>query len=60
MIKAKFGDSVRSKTDVAMKNEVIAKMVCHDIVCVIHELYEAGLEPQFWGQAVPTPGTLVG
>jgi Transposase DDE domain/SWIM zinc finger len=53
MIKAKFGDSVRSKTDTAMKNEVLAKMVCHNIVCVIHELYEAGLEPTFWGQAVP-------
>ena len=53
MIKAKFGDSVRSKTDVAMKNEVLAKMVCHNIVCVIHELYEAGLEPTFWGQTVP-------
>jgi hypothetical protein len=53
MIKAKFGDSVRSKTDTAMKNEVLAKMVCHNIVCVIHELYEAGLEPTFWGQTVP-------
>jgi transposase len=53
MIKAKFGDSVRSKTDVAMKNEVLAKIVCHNIVCVIHELYEAGLEPVFWGQTVP-------
>ena len=53
MMKAKFGDAIRSKTDVAMKNEVLAKMVCHNIVCVIHELYEAGLEPQVWGQAVP-------
>ena len=53
MIKAKFGDAVRSKTDTAMKNEVLAKIVCHNIVCVIHELYEAGLEPQFWGQTVP-------
>ena len=53
MIKAKFEDSVRSKTDTAMKNEVLAKMVCHNIVCVIHELYELGIEPQFWGQTVP-------
>jgi transposase len=52
MIKAKFGDAVRSKTDVAMKNEVLAKMVCHNIVCVIHELYELGIEPMFWGQTV--------
>lgn len=48
MIKAKFGDSVRSKTDVAMKNEVLAKIVCHNIVCVIHETYELGIRPAFW------------
>ncbi len=53
MVKAKFGDAVRSKTDTAMKNEVLAKFLCHNIVCVIHELYEAGLEPQFWGQVAP-------
>ena len=49
MIKAKFGDSVRSKTDVAMKNEVLAKLVCHNIVCVIHEMYELGIEPGVLG-----------
>lgn len=47
MIKAKFGDSVRSKTDTAMKNEVLAKIVCHNIVCVIHEMYELGIKPEF-------------
>ena len=35
------------------KNEVLAKIVCHNIVCVIHEMYEVGLEPTFWGQTVP-------
>jgi hypothetical protein len=50
MIKAKFGDSVRSKTDVAMKNESRTKMVCHNIVWVTHELYEAGLELLFRGR----------
>ncbi len=56
MIKAKFGDAVRSKTDVAMKNEVLAKIVCHNIVCVIHEMYELGVEPKFWGQTVSFAG----
>ena len=32
MVKAKFRDSVRSTTDVAMKNEVLCKMVCHNLV----------------------------
>jgi transposase len=51
MIKRKFGDSVRSKTDVAMRNEVLAKLVCHNIVCVIHEMHEQGIEPAFWNAA---------
>ena len=52
MLKAKFGDAVRSKTDVAMKNEVLAKMVCHNIVCVVHEMYELNIEPTFWPNLV--------
>lgn len=47
-IKAKFGDAVRSKTDTAMRNEVLAKIVCHNIVVLIHEMYELGIEPSFW------------
>jgi transposase len=47
MVKRKFGDSVRSKTDVAMKNEVLAKFVCHNIVCCIQSAYEFGVEVIF-------------
>ena len=47
MIKAKFGDSVRSKTDVAMGNEVLAKIVAHNICCLISAMYELGLCPAF-------------
>jgi transposase len=50
MIKAKFRDHVRSKTDVAMKNEVLCKILCHNICCVIQSMYELGIEPTFWGQ----------
>jgi transposase len=48
MMKAKFGDSIRSKTDVAMRNESLAKILCHNVVCLIHEMYELGIEPTFW------------
>lgn len=48
MIKAKFRDSLRSKSDAAMVNEVYCKIVCHNIVCLIHEMYELGIEPVFW------------
>jgi transposase len=49
MIKRKFGDSVRAKTELAMKNEVLAKFVCHNICCVISAIYERGIDPKFLG-----------
>jgi len=51
MVKSKFGDAVRSKTDVAMKNEVLAKILCHNICCLIQAMYELGIEPEFIGSA---------
>jgi hypothetical protein len=48
MIKAKFGDSCRSKTDTAMKNEVLAKFVCHNICVLIATAYELGVDPTLW------------
>jgi hypothetical protein len=48
MIKAKFRDSVRSKTDTAMTNEVLCKFLCHHICVVIQSQCELGIEPVFW------------
>ena len=48
MVKAKFRDHVRSKTDVAMKNEVLCKFLCHNICCVIQSQCELGIEAIFW------------
>ncbi len=39
MMKRKFGDSLRSKTDVAMVNETLCKVLCHNLVVLIHEMY---------------------
>jgi transposase len=47
-VKAKFRDSVRAKSDVAMKNEVYCKLLCHNICCVIQEQCELGIEAEFW------------
>lgn len=47
MVKSKFGDAVRSKTEVAAKNEVLAKILCHNLCCLISAIYELGLEPVF-------------
>jgi hypothetical protein len=48
MIKRKLGDSVRSKGKPAMRNEVLAKLVCHNLCCLISAMYEMGVNPVFW------------
>ncbi len=48
MVKAKFRDNVRSRSDVAMKNEVLCKFLCHNICCVIMSQVELGIEANFW------------
>lgn len=55
MIKAKFGDSVRSKTDRAMLNEVLAKVVCHNICCLIQSAYEFGIDVGFGAESAVAP-----
>ena len=48
MIKAKFGSSVRAKSPIAQVNEVLCKVLCHNICVLIQSIYELGLEPTFW------------
>lgn len=47
MVKTKFGDAVRSKTDMAARNEVLCKVLCHNICCLISAIYELGIQPVF-------------
>jgi transposase len=51
MIKAKFGDSLRSKTERSQINEALCKVLCHNICCLIQSMYELGLKPKFWSVA---------
>jgi transposase len=48
MIKTKFGGSVRSKSPVAQVNEVLCKVLCHNICVIIQSIYELGIETTFW------------
>jgi transposase len=48
MIKSKFGERLRSKSVVAQTNEVLCKVLCHNLVCVVQSIYELGIEPNFW------------
>ena len=47
MMKAKFGDKVRAKTATAQVNEVLLKVLCHNLVVLIHAMYALGITPVF-------------
>jgi hypothetical protein len=34
-----------------MKNEVLAKILCHNICCVIGAIYDLGIDPVFWAKS---------
>jgi hypothetical protein len=51
MIKAKFGDRLRGKTQTAQINEALCKVLAHNLCCVIQSIYELGIEPTFWEEA---------
>lgn len=47
MIKTKFRDSLRSKGEVAQVNELLLKVLCHNICVIIQEINELGIKGEF-------------
>ena len=47
MIKAQFGEALRSKTDAAQFNEALCNVRCHTICCVIQSMHELGITADF-------------
>jgi transposase len=47
MIKAKFGERLRSKTETAQINEALCKVLCHNLCVVIQSMYELGIDATF-------------
>jgi transposase len=47
-VKRKFGDAVMSRTDEGMVNEVLCKLLCHNLTCLIQEQETLGISPVFW------------
>ncbi len=45
MVKAKFGDKIRAKTDTAMVNEALMKVLCHNVCVLIRAMYTLGITP---------------
>ena len=60
MIKAKFGDNLLGKSPEAQTNEVLAKVVAHNLCVLIQSFYELGVEPTFDGMSAPARKLAVG
>lgn len=54
MIKAKFGERIKSKTAISQTNEALCKILCHNLCCLIQSMYELNIEPNFWEESRPT------
>ncbi len=55
MVKAKFGASVRAKTPVAQVNEVLCKILAHNLCVLIQSMYELGIDPTFRSKVAVAP-----
>ena len=47
MIKRKFGHNVRAMTPTAQVNEVLCKILCHNLCVLVQEECELGIKPMF-------------
>jgi transposase len=47
MVKAKFGSSVRSKSEWGQVNEVLCKVLAHNLCVLIRAMHELDIEPAF-------------
>lgn len=48
MIKGKFGDAVQGRGEVSQMNEVLCKVLAHNLCCLIQSMYELGIVATFW------------
>lgn len=48
MIKGKFGGKLWSKTTTGQANEVLLKVLCHNICVLVQSIHELNIAPVFW------------
>ncbi len=58
-IKRVFGDFIRSRVPIAQVNEVLLKVLAHNIRCLIHSMYELGINPSFCATPIPAQKPLM-
>lgn len=59
MLKTKFGDSVNAKNERAQFNETLLKILCHNVVVVIHEMKESDIDPGFLADELESASALI-
>ena len=47
MVKAKFGDSIRYKSDTGQVNEALCKILAHNVCVLIHATHSLGVDASF-------------
>ena len=47
MVKGKFGDSVRAKSEAGQVNEILLKFLCHNLCVLIQAMHQLGVTPDF-------------
>lgn len=47
MVKSRLGEFLRSKRETSQKNELMMKFICHNICCLIQEVYENDIHVDF-------------
>lgn len=46
-IKRKFGDFCRTRTEQSQDNEILCKILCHNVVVLVHEIFNRKLDVNF-------------
>ena len=47
MIKSKFGEQLRSRTETSQINEALLKVLAHNLCVVVQSIFEFGIDPSF-------------
>lgn len=47
MIKARFGNGLRSKHEVSQDNEIMLKVLCHNLCVLVQEMFMRGIDINF-------------
>lgn len=58
MIKMKFGELLRGKTESAQTNEILTKVLAHNLCVLIQSFHELGLDPTFDATSRPASNLL--